>query len=143
MESTQRLKAYTLLNRTAAVMEADLRKVLAPFGLNCNEYAILEFLSRHGDQTIHQIGKEIGVTSGSMTYLIDKLEKNGYIRRQSWSEDRRVLYVIITAGGRELMGKAIPAYHAKVGELLACWTEEETRKTIRLLGKARSNMQVS
>lgn len=136
-----RIKAYTLLNQTADAMETVTRRELSQYGLNCNEYAILELLYGSGDQTIHQLGKEIMVTSGSMTYLIDKLEKRGYIRRDPSPDDRRVIFVVITAAGRELLGQVLPSYQAKVEEVFSCFTDEEAQSIIELMEKAKQHAQ--
>ena len=42
---------------------------------------MLELLFHKGDQPLQQIGGKILLASGSMTYVIDKLEKKEYIKR--------------------------------------------------------------
>lgn len=139
----EKIRAFTLLNKTNEDLEAARRKVLSQYKLSCNEYAILEMLFQRGDQTIRQIGEEIMITSGSMTYLIDKLEKNGYIRRQPSPDDRRVIFVIITPDGREMMGRVLPAHNAKIEEIFSCFTEEEAQAITGLLERVRRNMSIA
>jgi len=45
--------------------------------LNITEFSVLEVLFLQGKQTIQQIGTSILISSGSMTYVIDKLEDKG------------------------------------------------------------------
>lgn len=104
---------YRLLSQTSDAIESTMKTLLSPHGLSGNEYMILEILSQKGNQTIYQIGEEIRVTSSSMTYLIDKLEKKDCILRQLSPNDRRVIVVHITRSGQELMKKVLPEHQKK------------------------------
>jgi MarR family 2-MHQ and catechol resistance regulon transcriptional repressor len=132
---------YRLLNRTSEAVGTMSRKVLAPFGLNCNEYAILEILYEENGQSIYQIGEEVMVASSTMTYLVDKLEKNNYIRREASPEDRRSFIVRLTEDGKELVEEILPEHEAKMTEIFSCFTEEETENIMHLLGKVQKNLQ--
>ncbi|WP_244933630.1 MarR family transcriptional regulator [Neobacillus mesonae] len=46
--------------------------------LGISEFSVLEVLYQKGKQTIQQIGNCILISSGSMTYCLDKLEKKDY-----------------------------------------------------------------
>ena len=52
-------------------------------GFNPTEFAVLELLYTRGPQKLQQIGSRLLLVSGNVTYVIDKLERNGF-----WSENK-------------------------------------------------------
>lgn len=69
------LKALVVLMRASQSVQDVLRKDIKVYGLNTTEFAVLELLYHKGDQPIQHIGKKILLSSGSITYVVDKLEK--------------------------------------------------------------------
>jgi DNA-binding MarR family transcriptional regulator len=71
------------------------RAVIAEvLGLNKTDLAGVDFLySRNGSSTAGELAKATGLTSGSTTALIDRLEKAGYAVREDSPTDRRVQLV--------------------------------------------------
>ena len=67
--------------------------------LSITEFSVLEVLYQKGKQTIQQIGNSILISSGSMTYVIDKLEQKGLLNRNACPDDRRVIHVTLTDDG--------------------------------------------
>jgi MarR family 2-MHQ and catechol resistance regulon transcriptional repressor len=76
--------------------------------ISINEFSVLEILYLKGKQTFQQIGNSILISSGSMTYVIDKLEQKGLLNRNICPDDRRVIHVILTEDGINLKKKIIP-----------------------------------
>ncbi|AXF56031.1 MarR family winged helix-turn-helix transcriptional regulator [Salicibibacter kimchii] len=128
-----RLKAFTVLNRATQSIQDALKKDVARYGLNLNEFAVLELLYHKGDQPIQQIGKRILVASSSITYVVDKLEKKGYLYRRACTDDRRVMYAAITESGKEFMNEAFPDHEQKIESIFNEWSDEETEAAIDLL----------
>ena len=51
-------------------------------GLNTSEFGVLELLYNKGPHPLQQIGGKILVTSGTITYVIDKLAQKGLLIRR-------------------------------------------------------------
>lgn len=130
---------YTTLYQTMDSVQGQIKKVVTPYGINCNEFEILKYIYRNGDQPIQKIGEEIKVTSGSMTYLIDKLEKNGFVTRKPCAKDRRILYGSLSEAGKELMEEVIPETNATIENILGEFSEEELNHTMKILEKIQKN----
>ncbi|WP_100012574.1 MarR family winged helix-turn-helix transcriptional regulator [Lentibacillus sediminis] len=127
------LKAFTVLNRATQSVQKAVRKDVARYGLNLNEFAVLELLYHKGDQPIQSLGKKILVASSSITYVVDKLEKKGYIHRRPCEDDRRVMYAAITESGKEFMEEAFPEHEKKIESIFNEWSDEEMEVAIDLL----------
>ncbi len=53
-----------------------------------------------------QLAREVSLSSGGFTKLADRLERNGYLERQSCPSDRRVTYAALTEKGLALAEQA-------------------------------------
>lgn len=76
-----------------------------------------------------------GLTSGSVTSLIDRLEAVGYVRRERSAEDRRVVIVRLTPRGKRSLASTIERAHREIDDLFASWGTSEIETLARLLGQ--------
>ncbi|MFC0216491.1 MarR family winged helix-turn-helix transcriptional regulator [Paenibacillus chartarius] len=104
-------------------------------GLNPTEFGVLEFLYHKGAHPLQQIGEKILISSGNITYVVDKLESKGLIVRRSSPEDRRVIFAEVTDEGRKLMDAVFPRHQQALEEACSALTEEERQQAIALLKK--------
>lgn len=61
----------------------------ARFGLNSTDARALEVVSRTGPVTAKSLANALGITTGGVTTVIDRLERAGYARRRDDATDRR------------------------------------------------------
>lgn len=129
------LKLFVVLVKAyQAVQEIDYRDIRG-YGFNPTEFAVLDLLYHKGPHPLQQIGSKILITSGSITYVIDKLEKKGLIVRQPCAEDRRVIYAALTDAGCQKMDAIFPAHAAVLADALAGLSAEEQEAAACLLKK--------
>ena len=69
------------------------------------QFLILGFLHNNGDSKMCAIAKFMSVTTAAMTGMVDRLEGLGYVKREPEPEDRRIIKVVLTSKGRELVNK--------------------------------------
>ncbi|MBG9455381.1 transcriptional regulator [Lysinibacillus sphaericus] len=131
----QSLKLYIVLSRAHKAINETTQQFFQENGLNPTEFAVLELLYHKGRQPLQQIGNKILLASGSITYVIDKLEKRGYLLRVSCPSDRRVTYAEITDKGEAFMAELFPKHEQHLHELLSVLSIEEKDQAITLLKK--------
>ena len=73
----------------------------ASFGIGRTDLRAMELVSRQGPAACSQLAAQLHVTSGSVTALIDRMERAGYFLRRSDPGDRRKVLVHLTPTGRE------------------------------------------
>ncbi|KGR80531.1 MarR family winged helix-turn-helix transcriptional regulator [Ureibacillus manganicus] len=134
-EIKQTLKLYIVLSRANKAINEVTNQFFQQNSLNPTEFAVLELLYHKGRQPLQQIGNKILLASGSITYVIDKLEKRGFLTRVSCPTDRRVTYAEITQEGSDFMDKLFPEHEQHLHELLSALTPEEKDIAINLLKK--------
>lgn len=94
-------------------------------GLSVTDSECLSLLSIKGVSTPTELARYTGLTSGSATAMLDRLEKAGYITRKPNPEDRRGVLVEI---GKQYMDAARPlvaGIQVAHAELLATYSEQE------------------
>lgn len=104
------LKLYVTLSRAAESLHAHAKADIESHGLTFTEFAILEALYHKGRMLLGEVQKKILVSSGGITFLIDKLEKRGLVRRALCESDRRARYAELTDEGQALMARIFPSH---------------------------------
>ncbi len=131
----QSLKLFIVLSRAHKAISETTNQFFHQKGLNPTEFAVLELLYHKGRQPLQQIGNKILLASGSITYVVDKLEKRGFLKRVSCPKDRRVTYAEISEEGAAFMGEIFPQHEKELHELMSVLTSEEKDMAIELLKK--------
>lgn len=134
-EEAASLKLFVVLSKAYKNVMDRAVKDMKRHGLSPSEFTILEVLYNKGRFPLQQIGEKILITSGSVTYNIDKLEKRELLRRVPSPSDRRVIYAEITDQGRELFDRIFPEHAAEVHQIMGGLSEEETEMASMLLKK--------
>lgn len=137
METKCRNVPYLVLMQTSKAVQERIRLEMSENTLTITEFSVLEVLFLKGKQTIQQVGHSILISSGSMTYVIDKLEQRGLLHRSACPEDRRVIHVTLTENGKELMETIMPKHHELVDYMLGALSNNEAETLVKLLNKIR------
>ncbi len=95
---------------------------------------VLGFLHENDQVTARELGERVMVDSATLTGIIDRLEKAGFVERKDHPEDRRALNVCLTAQGRDLTENLIPLAEAANQDFLEPLTLEE-QMILRMLLK--------
>ena len=113
--------------------------VASKVGVHSTDNECLDFLTLNGPATAGQIADFIGLTTGAVTAMIDRLEKAGFVRREHDKADRRRVIVIpdVEKIAQELGPYAMPMGIA-IESLCAEFTEEELEVIVRFLTRANS-----
>ncbi len=108
------MAAVTSVMRAQQVLLAHLNDALRPFGLTFPRYEALMLLlfSREGALPLGKVGERLQVHRTSVTNIVDKLERDGLVRRVPHAEDRRATLAEITDEGRRVARAATKALHA-------------------------------
>ncbi|GIQ69485.1 MarR family transcriptional regulator [Xylanibacillus composti] len=131
----QSLKLFVVLAKAYKVVMERAVKDMKQKGLSAAEFSILELLYHKGQTSLQRISERILVTSGTITYTVDKLEAKGYLKRVSCPKDRRVTYAEMTEAGKELFDQLFPAHADTIESLMDGLTLEEKATATDLLKK--------
>jgi DNA-binding MarR family transcriptional regulator len=102
------MSAATTITRANQVVLGQIDRVLKPFGLTFSRYEALVLLSftRTGSLPLGKMAERLMVHSTSITNTIDRLERDGFVRRMPHPTDRRLILAEITEDGRLVVKQA-------------------------------------
>lgn len=138
-EPDSSLKLWVVMNHAFNSIEGPLRKQVEAHGISFSEFAVLEVLLHKGPLPIGDVGDRVLLSSGSMTYVIDKLEERDFIQRRPCAEDRRIIYAELTAQGRELIEEVFDEHSSLIRQLtdeLSSAEKEKLTSLLKQLGKS-------
>ncbi len=129
------LKLFVVLSKAYRSVSDQVANDIRKNGLNTTDFGVLELLYHQGEQPLQKIGDKILLASGSITYVVDKLEKKEFIQRVPSASDRRITYAAITKKGEDLLNEIFPAHWKQIESITSGLTEEEKAQAIQLLKK--------
>ncbi len=109
------MAAATSITRAHQILVGRIDGALAPIGLNFSRFEVLALLdlSREGQLPLGKIGDRLQVHPASVTNTVDRLERDGFVRRAPHPSDGRTTLGVITDEGRA----AATAGAAALGEI--------------------------
>ena len=131
------------LNQRMAAAEAARRAAMVhrwnAIGLSkaTGQYTVLRNLHFAADNRMTQseVGRRMNVTSSNVTRLIDGLEQDGLVQRTADHADRRVTFVELTAEGRTVAERIVPAVVQFAMDVAQEFTPEELQTLLGLLAR--------
>ena len=100
------------------------------------QYAALAEVAGHPGTDQATLAGRIALDRATITGVVDRLEKKGYLGREVKDEDRRARVLRITDEGRRVLDAIEPAVEAAQRAMLAGLDEAEAAEFMRLLAKA-------
>ena len=82
------------------------KPLLSALNLTYPQYLVLLVLWQQDGVTVSTLGERLFLDSGTLTPLLKRLEKNGYLSRQRATEDERRVIVKLTKAGKQLQEKS-------------------------------------
>lgn len=142
VESRQDLERRVMMaardNGISAVL---FRNALARrLGLNITDSECLSLLSIKGISTPTELARYTGLTTGSTTAMLDRLEKAGFIRRKPNPADRRGVLIEITENWQETAGPMVAGVQQAHADLLARYSEQELETIADFLTRFTHNV---
>ncbi|WP_373228732.1 MarR family winged helix-turn-helix transcriptional regulator [Cohnella sp.] len=129
------LRLIRVIRNMVKVLYENLERDIDSYGLSLETFRILEFLYNKGPHPIQIISDTFSIPSGSITYVVDKLEKKGFVERLPIPGDRRKTNVALTGDGRSYFDNIFPNHVRTISDNLSFATDEEKLELIHVLKK--------
>lgn len=134
-EEERALRVWITLARSYSSFARVVAGRVAEYGLTTAQFGVLEALHHLGPLSLGELAEKLLVTGGNVTYVMDRLEEQGFVRRQRADFDRRVILAHLTPEGRRLVSEVFPEHAAFVADLCSVLRPEEQEELRRLLKK--------
>lgn len=95
--------ALRQVNRAIDLHSKHLNKTV---GLTAPQVIVLQTIESQAPVTVGEIAKAISLGQATVTTIVSRLENRGYLYREKSLQDRRKVYVVLTAKGKEILESA-------------------------------------
>ena len=99
------------LRKIVHALELNSKSLVRRVGLTGPQLVILKEIGVANDISIGDIAKKVSLSQGTVTGIIERLEKRGMVQRWKCKSDRRRVYVKTTSVGNEILNNAPPLMH--------------------------------
>ena len=106
-------------------------------GLTAPQFDVISTLGNTPGMTMGQLAEKTLVTKGTLTGIIDRLERKGLVRREVPPENRRCFMIVLTAEGDRTFEETFPAHMAYLKERFSKLSEQELEDIRLSLKKLR------
>lgn len=100
-------------------------------GLNIIDLRCLRLAQEAADPTAGYLARITGLTTGTITGVLDRLEKARFVRRERDTEDRRKVIVKVLPGGLQRVEKIMAPLSQDMSKAMQDFTEEELKAVVR------------
>jgi DNA-binding MarR family transcriptional regulator len=146
-EGTEMSREAGRQDSTAAALFLGMREVLAslntfnqsvgrPLGLNAVEFLCLDLVSRHEPITPGHLADLCGLRPATVTGVLDRLESDGWVKRERDAKDRRRVFVHALRERAPELGHRLGGMRRALREISEAYTEEQLALIMGFLNKA-------
>ncbi len=121
-----------------------LQTFFSLYDISPGKLTVLIALARNKDGNGYlpsELSEIIGVTRGTITGLLDGLEKQKYVERKiRKDEDRRKVRIVLTGAGRKFLDSFLPVHYRKMEKITEVLNENERLALRTILGKIEKGL---
>ncbi|MFM8755950.1 MAG: MarR family winged helix-turn-helix transcriptional regulator [Limnohabitans sp.] len=128
-----------LLSATTRIEDTIRQRLREQFDITLPRFDLMAQLEREREGlSMGELSRRMMVTGGNVTAIVDQLEKEQLVLRQSLAGDRRAYRVCLTPDGRKAFAAMARAHEGWVVELLSPLSERKQQQLHGLLGTLKS-----
>ena len=105
------------------------------------QFVILDILQRHGESKMSDLAKSLSVTTAAMTGIVDRLVREGYLRRESDPKDRRIIKIRLTAKGERAVTQILEKKKQMIIKMFGMVSQEEREEYLKILTHIRDHLK--
>ncbi|MFH1681304.1 MAG: MarR family transcriptional regulator [Candidatus Eisenbacteria bacterium] len=103
-------ETWERLSQCYQMTQKRARDALRDTGLTQPQFLVLTQIAEEEGIPLTRIGENMLVTGGNITGIVDRLEREGLVKRKRDGKDRRIIRAFFTPKGKKLYTHAVPTY---------------------------------
>jgi len=139
--SKESIRTWLRLLSCETVIEQQLRSLFRTrYAVTLPQFDVLSELERSGKaMTMSELSRELMVSNGNVTGVIDRLEKGGLVTRTRAEHDRRIQYIELTDDGRSKFDEMAKSHEQWLNNLFSQLSTKDMASLQKLLLKTRDS----
>lgn len=114
--------------------------VVKDSGLSPSQMHTIEVIGHHQNMMMKELAARLGITTGTLTVAVDRLEKLGMVERRPHEHDRRSWLVVLTVQGRDMFEQHSRFHGEFTREISHDLTDQERQALTQLMGRILRRM---
>lgn len=110
-------------------------------GLNVADWECLSLLTLRGISSPTELARYTGLTSGSVTAMLDRLESVGFIKRKPNPNDRRGVLIEVTQHSNPAVGQLVGGVQKGLREIIESYSEKDLKTIVGFLDAFTANVR--
>jgi DNA-binding MarR family transcriptional regulator len=103
-------------------------------GLSPTQMHTVEVIGHDQNMKMKELAERLGVTTGTLTVGVDKLEKMGLVERKPHQKDRRSWLIVLTEDGKHMYEQHHKFHQEYTREISSELSNDEVKELSKLLG---------
>jgi DNA-binding MarR family transcriptional regulator len=138
----QSLRVWLRLLACENLIEQRVRaRLRTSFEVTLPQFDVLSELEHAGAAlTMSQLSQKLMVSNGNVTGVVDRLERDGFVKRKASATDRRVQFIELTDNGESSFAEMAQAHEQWVTELFTGLDAGEMKSLLTSLDKAKASI---
>lgn len=134
------MKILIGLHKNVKELDRRTSEIARIYGLSFSQFMVLEALLSKGKLSISEVRDTILSSVGTISLVVNNLEKMDYIKRESDKNDKRICLLSLTDEGRELIEKIVPENEKMIKTYMENLSKDESQTLLVLLKKLGANI---
>jgi DNA-binding MarR family transcriptional regulator len=144
-EEKQAEAGFRLLIRVSGLLDRVMQPYFGSFGISRSQWGVLRVLQRVERAGLSglrptELGERLLVRPPSVTGLVDRMERLGYVIRSSSADDLRGREVRLTAAGRSLIDRVLQNHATQIAAVMRGLNVQEQKQLIPLLERLAAHL---
>ena len=128
-----------VINEILKIIPVFVRKVhagtLQHMSLTPAQLFVLMLILEKGPCRITDISRELAISAPTATGIIDRLERDGYVKRRQDTDDRRAVNVLLTKKGERFIHQSHKRKFERFRRILQVLSSVEQKQYLKILQK--------
>lgn len=129
-ENIKSISIVKTLKQIGDYIKENVKEEFAEMNLTGSQGMVVGTLAHNGEMKISDISKKMGLSNSTVSGIIDRLEKQGFVERVRSEEDRRIVLVRITPEFKKKSKKHFTAINKKIDIIMNEASREDIDKII-------------
>ncbi|WDN88600.1 hypothetical protein BuS5_01568 [Desulfosarcina sp. BuS5] len=139
MHHTDIEKLSSILIELYEKMSSWEHAVVKESGLTPAQMHAIEIMGHQESLRMKELAQKLGVTTGTLTVMIDRLEQNDLILRKPHENDRRSIVLVLTKKGQKYFKEHHKLHLELTSEITSSLNEDETKQFYTFIEKLVSH----
>jgi len=94
---------FIALRKIDRAIDLQSKKLKKQFGLTGPQLMVLKAISHNLNMQISEIAKDVSLSQATVTSILDRLELQGYAKRQRSTQDKRKVNIVLTEKSKKIL----------------------------------------